>query len=231
MCDINQPDVGKPSVSQVKLWLKYWEYLKKNDPHSVYVRQRDYLDYWFRRFPDNTNVDIVMSKAATLNSLFNVRATAKQLVVFADYILEIDEFDSRLNNGDIDLVNQISDFMSERKESSLYSLTTKYCKFHRPDDYPIYDSNVDNALWCFKKKFWFRNQILNDFYRKDLKKYSKFYNVISLLRNMLKDEGEEFDFTDIDKYLFLAGRKLDKDKASKKQETDKSNAIEGSKVL
>lgn len=192
-----------PSVKQVKDCLKQWEELAKRDPYFVYLPQKEFLDNWFREtFPKNNDLKEVLTKAYMLDSLYLTRSQTKYLDKFAENIIQMEDFEQRLNDGDRKLVNEIAYVeINEQDHKTIYSFTTKYCSFHYPEKYPIYDSNVRRTLMYFKNK-------ICKFKGDDLKDYSKFYDV--LLKFKERFGLKEFNWIEIDRYLFLKGRELRK---------------------
>ena len=193
--------IETPSVKQVKDCLKQREEMAKRDPHFFYVPQKEFLDNWFRDvFPKNNNLKEVLTKAYMLDSLYLTQSKTKYLDKFAENITQMKDFDQRLKDGDRKLVNEISYVeINEQDHKTIYSFTTKFCSFHYPEKYPIYDSNVKETLMYFK------NEICK-FKGDDLKDYPKFNDV---LFNFKERFGlEEFNWIEIDRYLFLMGRKL-----------------------
>ena len=67
--------------------------------------------------------------------------------------------DEKLENNVLDIVNKIAKVkISDNKEINYYSFATKYCSFHKPEIYPIYDSFIEKILMNFKNdKFRFDN--------------------------------------------------------------------------
>ena len=87
-----------------------------------------------------TNADVVKLKTITLNLYYStyIRATTK----LATGILQIQNLDARLQNGDLTLVDDVANVLSRRN----YSFATKYCACHNPKAYPIYDKIVADYL-------------------------------------------------------------------------------------
>jgi len=211
MCEIKQPNVE----DQVESWLCYWGKLEQYDPVSIYVPQRDFLDDWFGQL-GNRNLCHVISKAKTLNSLFSTRASFDDLKKLANRIVQMEDFDKRLKDVNKDLVNEIAG--GKGKKRGLYSLATKYCSFHYPEKYPIYDSNVDEALWHFEKNRRRKNPGCKKFNRRELICYERFHEVMTDFKDGLNKEPKtEFSFREIDKYLFLVGRRLKEEEKKRKQ--------------
>lgn len=192
-----------PSVKHVNDFLKLRDELVKHDPYGVYVPQKKFLDILFRKeLPKNIKLKEVQTKAYILDSLYFTRSGTKYLDKFAENIIQMKYFDQRLKERDLDLVNEIAFVeINEQDHKTIYSFATKYCSFHYPEKFPIYDSNVRRALMYFKKQ-----KLFYKFIGEDLKDYPKFYEVMSKFKNFYG--LEKFTWIDLDRYLFLMGRKL-----------------------
>ena len=192
-----------PSVKHVIDLLKLRDELAKHDPYRVYVPQKKFLDILFRKeLPKNIKLKEVQTKAYILDSLYFTRSGTKYLDKFAENIIQMKYFDQRLKERDLDLVNEIAFVeINEQDHKTIYSFATKYCSFHYPEKFPIYDSNVRRALMYFKKQ-----KLIYKFIGEDLKDYPKFYEVMSKFKNFYG--LEKFTWIDLDRYLFLMGRKL-----------------------
>ena len=109
---------------------------------TVIDGQEQIIDLIFRQKYafQNTNADVVKLKTITLNLYYStyIRATTK----LATGILQIQNLDARLQNGDLTLVDDVANVLSRRN----YSFATKYCACHNPKAYPIYDKIVADYL-------------------------------------------------------------------------------------
>ena len=116
----------------------------------------------------------------------------------AKHIYELN-IDSRLHQGDLNLVNEIADMTIKNKKKRFYSFATKYCSHHFPNFYPIYDSYVEKVLIYFNKidKFSF-------FKKQDLKDYTRFKSVILDFKKFYK--LDEYSIKQIDKYIWQLGK-------------------------
>ena len=99
--------------------------------------------------------------------------------------------DERLKSYDPLLVSEIQKVSISDVEKNFYSFASKYCSHHNPNDYPIYDSYVDEVLRYFrnKKDLSFRND--------DLKDYDKFKSVILTFRD--KFSLQKYNLKQIDR--------------------------------
>jgi hypothetical protein len=115
--------------------------------------------------------------------------------------------DELLTSGDpsaVALIAKGRDITSKKgTEINFYSFATKYCSFHNPDLYPIYDSNVVKVL-----KYYRKNDTNFTFKSADLKEngYEKFYDIMTQFNKRYK--LEQFSAKEIDEYLWQRGREL-----------------------
>jgi hypothetical protein len=138
-------------------------------------------------YPNNNNLKEVLIKCAVIDNFSSTNVF--DLYKMADHIVG-KHIDKRLKNGDYSLVDDIAKVGQKR---TFYSFASKYCHYHNPKKYAIYDSYVAKVLCYFldKKEDELRNYntfmaALNDFsQRYSLKKYK---------------------YDDLDKYLWRLGR-------------------------
>lgn len=108
----------------------------------------------FRSYPRNDDVDIVLLKVTLLDRLYgtNIPGLAP-LCQMAAHIRRTD-LDSQLGEGHTSAVGSIRSGhgikRASGKEVDYFSFATKYCHWHRPDVYPMYDAYVLVALQNLK---------------------------------------------------------------------------------
>lgn len=95
------------------------------------------------QFPGNTDPAQVLLKVAALNSLYATQIYA--VVSVARHIAGLD-IDAHLNTGSPDAVDLIATVDISGKQRRNFSFATKYCNWHNPVSYPIYDTQVDASL-------------------------------------------------------------------------------------
>ena len=117
----------------------------------------------------------------------------------AKHILSLD-VDERLRGGDPNLVNEIARVKISEKSKNFYSFATKYCSHHRPNDYPIYDYDVERVLVHFKK-----NDNFYQFTNADLRDYVKFKEIILVLSELYNLQC--FNLKQVDQYIWQLGKK------------------------
>jgi hypothetical protein len=154
----------------------------------------------FRKFPTNTLVSQVLLKVLVLNKLYSTQIRDIDIEIIARHIVR-SQVDGFLNNGLPKAVELVAKVKIEGKIRNEYSFATKYCNWHNRNSFAMYDSNVDDSLWAYKKKDAFAN-----FYRKDLWDYDKFLQIIKAFRSFY--DLSSVSFKRLDKFLWLLGKKL-----------------------
>lgn len=155
----------------------------------------------FAAYPANENSSQVLLKVVALNSLYSTRILA--VLKLANHIAEQGtRIDAALAAGSPEAVETIA--ADGQIDLTFYSFATKYCNWHKPDSYPIYDSRVDKYLWGLKKQGLFHSEKLAE--RGDLWSYPAFCLVMTSFR---EEFGlEMFSFKEIDKFLWSQGEAI-----------------------
>ena len=180
----------KPDKSQISLYSKLWRDNDKLQTHH------NTLKLLFSKWPLNDNLDCVLLKVSTLNSLYSTNIF--DTFGMANHILACN-IDKDLSDSDKNVVDRIADITINKKKKYFFSFASKYCNYHFPEEYPIYDYFVEKMLLYFRDKDDF-----DDFKKIDLKKYSKFIDVINNFKSFYKLSS--FSMKEIDTYLWLAGK-------------------------
>ena len=152
----------------------------------------------FGNYPSNDNFRNVLIKTVMLNQLYNTQIYG--VVEVAKHIVSLN-IDTRLKNKDLSIVKGITEININGKLRRNYSFATKYCSWHYPNVYCIYDSYVEEALWNFSKEFHFSN-----FKRMELKEYPIFIRVLDDFR--IYFSLNKVSKKDMDKYLWFIGKEL-----------------------
>lgn len=150
----------------------------------------------FGLFPENTRLEDVLLKVVALNDLYRTNILATYQV--AEHIVHLD-IDPLLGAGAEEAVGLVAHVQLGGKVRNNYSFATKYCAWHKPDDYPIYDSFVDQMLWGYRKQDAF-----TVFQRQALWDYCEFKRVMARFREHYHLAA--FRLRDIEKFLWLAGK-------------------------
>ena len=181
----------RPNLVEVKRYLDKWQTLEN------YRLQEDALNKLFVELcPKNDNISDILLKVAALNDFYSTNIYSVFSV--AQRIIELD-IDKRLDEEDVNLVNEIKKVMISGKEKHFYSFASKYCSHHRPESYPIYDSYVDQVLSYFRNRDKFYK-----FKNGDLKEYSAFKRLLAEFQKFY--DLQQFSLKEIDRYLWLFGK-------------------------
>lgn len=162
-------------------------YIQKFDSDGTIDKD---LTELFKRFPENVQLDDVLIKVSVLNALYSTHI--REVFVVARHILRLN-IDPKLAQKTPRLVNDIASSPVGR----VYSFASKYCSFHVPDAYPIFDSRVMKLVCEYRDV----DKFTEFFWNKDLSAdYVTFKGIIEAFRN--KYGLTEFSFKDLDKFLY-----------------------------
>lgn len=150
----------------------------------------------FSHHPLNTFLEDVLIKVVLLNGLYATNVFA--LVEMADHITGL-QIDGDLSAGAGSLVDRIANLTIRDKTRRHYSFATKYCSWHRPEAYPIYDSLVEQLLWRYREQSRFA-----DFKRPDLQDYTLFRSIIEAFIRNFSLGG--LTFKQVDKFLWYTAK-------------------------
>lgn len=154
-------------------------------------------------FPANVDPAQVIVKVIALNRLYSARVLDKDIEEMALSIVECG-IDPLLKEGSPKAVEMIIQCGGGRR---YYAFATKFCSWHNPKAYAIYDGNVNESLWQYRKRDKF-----TPFRRDDLYDYEK---LVRIIRAFQEHYGlHEFTLREIDKFLWRIGDGLLKSSAS-----------------
>jgi hypothetical protein len=161
----------------------------------------------FSQYPGNVDLSHVLLKVVAVNTLYSTQITAHSetmpnVVDVAQHIRKnAQKIDAGLAAGSPEIVETIAWVsVPGKKDRNNFSFATKYCSWHKPEAYPIYDSNVQRYLEFLQEK--------TDF--------AKGFNVsathwtyaqfLVAMENLRKHYGlGSFTFKEIDKFLWSEG--------------------------
>ena len=180
------------------------EYVRRFEREGYDVTERA-LTKLFQTFHRNTQLEEVLVKAATLNDLYNTNIYAVYDV--ARHIWELD-IDPKLEQHSLGVVEEIAVMTVRGRQRRNYSFATKYCSFHVPEVYPIYDGYVDQMLWAYRGQDGFA-----EFKRRELwDSYPRYVEVVERFRSYYGLGG--FNWREIDRFLWLYGLGLNAQRTS-----------------
>jgi len=127
--------VDLPSIEMAQ------KYINEFDNDKELVTAEDVLSYLFFKYPTNQELGVILIKVQVLNTLYNTNIYAIRKV--AKSILD-KNIDAKLQLGLPELVGEIAPiYLENSKKRRNYSFASKYCHWHRPETFPIYDNYVE----------------------------------------------------------------------------------------
>jgi hypothetical protein len=155
----------------------------------------------FRQYPTNEDEAHVLLKVVALNRLYftNIYAVHDVARHIYEHRQEVDGA-LKADPPSPDAVDKILELTILGTGRRFWSFATKYCSWHRPESYPIWDSRVARYLRSLKGSPFTRPDNWTHYREfKDLmNRFRDFYNLHS------------FTFKEIDKFLYLSGEELRK---------------------
>jgi hypothetical protein len=151
------------------------------------------------QWPLNSKKDEVLAKVAVLNALYSTNIYA--LHTLAEHIVGLD-IDKRLDAGDIELVPEVARILIAGKKRCLLSFASKYCSWHRPLTYQMYDGNVHRLLCAYQ-----RQEKFSDFQKGEPRDYRRFMKIITDFREHF--QLEQASRKELDQFLWMQGRKAE----------------------
>lgn len=189
--------IDTPSPEIVRSYLKLWE-----EEEKYALPERALSNLFAHTYPKNTDLDQILIKASALNNLFSTNIF--NILEVAKHIQALD-IDERLRSGDLSLVDELAKIDFNNKSWCFFSFATKYCSFHNPEFFPIYDSYVEKVLLYFGR--------LDKFFTFDASDLRDSHTFIRVHDAFQKHYGlTAFNKRQLDHYLWLVG----KDNSAKK---------------
>ena len=183
------PEWYVPSVKDAEWFINNWR-----EERKFFVPVEAMIKICQETFPKNDNLEEVLLKCATINTFSSTNVF--DLLSVANHIVDL-QIDERLAYKDLSLVNDIAKIEIGGKEHNFYSFASKYCHYHNPETYAIYDRYVDKVLCLFLKEFC-------NIRGEQLREYDEFILVIKEFRQHYNLDNLSLE--DLDKYLWQLGR-------------------------
>jgi hypothetical protein len=154
----------------------------------------------FKHYPENTDASHVLLKASAVNALYYTNVYAIQTVAL--HIAHLGaEVDAAFASGLPSIVDLISRVEVQGKTHQFFSFASKYASWHKPNEYPIYDTRVCRYLSHVKAEtnlFGFLNRC--DW------GYARFKEEMVAFREQF--QLSRFTFKQLDAFLYMEGSKL-----------------------
>lgn len=149
----------------------------------------------FEQWPHNGSVPEVLAKVIVLNRVYSTNIYAVQPM--AEHIVT-QQIDDALQEGDPGVVERIACLDLNGRLRRCYSFATKYCAWHHPELFQMFDSNVERALWAYQRRDRFA-----EYRRSQLWDFASFMSVVDRFRQrfgLLASPRR-----DIDRFLWQVG--------------------------
>lgn len=165
------------------------------------------LGWLFAQYPSNDDLRHVLLKVVALSSLYGTRifAYSEKIPNLVDVALHIRnsaaEIGSALSVGAPEVVERISRVsVAKKADRNFFSFATKFCSWHKPDLYPIWDANVQRYLRRLQRHSDFAGSFKIN---AEHWEYREFRDAMVAFRDFYGISS--FNFKDIDKFLWLYG--------------------------
>jgi hypothetical protein len=155
------------------------------------------------KFPRNMKASHVLLKVIALDQRYSTRIQYIDIDKLALHIAKLG-IDKYIDQGSHEAVDLIWNCPQTRK---YYSFATKFCSWHKPTVFPIYDRNVDECLWAYKERDRFAN-----FHRKDLKDYKTLVQIVTAYRSHYN--LDDFSYRQLDRFMWNAGDRILRERTS-----------------
>ncbi len=206
MSDTNVRELQKPTRELVEKHVKIFE----ADDWRVATDKA--LDGLFEAFPCNCRIEEVYLKVVALDDLYSTQIKRRGTAATYDLAKGIRQLaiDPKLAQSLADVVDKIAAIEVGGKRCGRV-FASKYCHFHVPDDYPIYENSfVEPIVYAYQKSDGPKvsHADLED-------NYSKYKETVESLRSRYNLTG--FSFRQLDKFLWGYGQEW---RESEKQSSD-----------
>ena len=178
------------------------------DKHPRYADADLAVNWAFEAAKANTCIDQVLAKVCVLNSLY--ATSVYDVVRMAHHIVSIDHPDALLEEGDQLAVESIRKGHGIRSSSGedrdFYSFATKYCHFHIPEYFPMWDTLVSQILYVWNRaRAWYPKTT-----HEDLRDYGRFHKIVTKSKEEV-DPGPSYKRFDMGLWIigkYLYGRRF-----------------------
>lgn len=150
------------------------------------------------QFPLNTDIRHVLLKVLVLNKLYGTMIRDIEVETVAKHIVGLG-IDPLLAQGSLQAVTLITDCPNVRQ---YLSFASKFCSWHNPTAYPIYDGNVRECLSLYQKQDSFA-QFRN---KEDLYYYQKLSDAVLAFRSYYGLNS--LAFKQLDKFMYRVGGQI-----------------------
>ncbi|MBE5890597.1 MAG: hypothetical protein E7282_06460 [Lachnospiraceae bacterium] len=174
------------------------EYIKNFDNNEKLKEKT--LNDLFREKYTNKKLQDVLIKVCTLDALYATRIRKADLTKIAEHIIDLENIDGLLDDGNIEAINQIG--TTPKEVNNAYSFASKYCSFHNPDKFIIIDQWSWKALVKIANEYHLNTKLAKEWNSK----YDSYLKYCDCLNEFLSKLSKKYTYKDIDKFLWLYGK-------------------------
>ena len=163
-----------------------------------YALQETVLKDVFKQYPNNTTLAEVILKVNLLNAFYSTGIL--DVVTVATHITNVNNVDARIQSGDDTVVCDIANVFHESKNKAVnhFSFATKYCSFHQPQKFPIFDSFIAECFSQLSKNKYFQKKFPKNTIRNSYFDFKFFYD------EFINKEALPKDYKEVDRYLWTS---------------------------
>ena len=128
--------------------------------------------------------------------------------------------DTDIQNGNVAVIDKIARVKHNGKCWNHFSFATKYCSFHQPQKFPIFDSFIAECFSQLSKNNYFQKKFPKNTIRNSYFEFKFFYDEF-----MTKQPALPQDYKEVDRYLWSSLKVQTLNKKNKLQSSPQSNQI------
>lgn len=151
----------------------------------------------FNKYKLNNDFELVFAKVCVINYLYNAGVPDNQVSKKAEHICQINTLDDDLEKGNLKAYEDISNAVNGLNH--YYVFASKYCHFHNPDKFPIFDQYSRFTLCELYKQTDFSEKVIDE---EDLKDYTLYKKCLD---EFLESKNNKWNYKQIDEFLWMYG--------------------------
>lgn len=166
------------------------------------------IQFVMNKYLGNESLKSTLEKCKIINSCYHARVSNEHLSKLSE-ILNGNDIRKLIKDGEIKIVQKVAKISKEITGKYYYCFITKYCSWHNPEAFPIFDNIVFRVLKLINIE---HNFLL---YRKgtqlepnggDDKNY--YQNYVNVIKNSSKlfEACPDINFRNIDRYFWMKGK-------------------------
>lgn len=155
-------------------------------------------------YPQNTSFEEVVIKVLALDNFYSTNLNEKQIIIIANLIIQNRDIDKQIENGEPSVVDYIGKTKPGIKNA--YVFASKYCSFHKPDKYIIFDKYSWTAMHDLYDKGIIESSIPK--YGSKSMDFDAYKLYCYCMNELKKDCFLDKSYKEIDEFLWVYGKDL-----------------------